>query len=86
MPTICIFYGIVIKMYWNEHAPPHFHAFYAEHQALFNIRTLTVMEGNLPRRATSLVLDWTELHQAELLENWALCADLRSPNMIGPLE
>jgi len=51
MPTISIFYGIVIQMFWNDHAPPHFHAFYAEHEALIDLRELGVLRGSLPRRA-----------------------------------
>jgi hypothetical protein len=54
-------------MFFNEHAPPHFHAEYAEHRAVINIRTLEVMDGKLPRRALELVLDWAELHQNDLL-------------------
>lgn len=54
MPTISQFFGIVIQMFWREHAPPHFHALYAEHKALIDIRTLEVVGGSLPRRALSL--------------------------------
>lgn len=86
MPTISVFYGIVIKMYWSEHAPPHFHAFYADQEALIDIRELAVMRGSLPRRAVSLVLDWAELRQAELFDDWAMCERLQNPNKIKPLE
>ena len=58
MPTISFFYGLVIQMFWDDHAPPHFHASYAEHEALIDIRTLAVIEGQLPRRAMTLVLEW----------------------------
>ena len=57
MPTLSIFYGIVIQMFWQDHPPPHFHALYAEHEVLIAIETLDVIEGNLPRRALSLVLE-----------------------------
>ena len=50
MPTISVFYGILIQMFWREHAPPHFLALYAEHEALIDIRTLAVIRGSLPRR------------------------------------
>jgi hypothetical protein len=86
VPTISIFFGIMIEMFWNEHAPPHFHAKYAEHEATFNIRKLELMEGFLPRRAKNLVLDWAELHQAELLVDWDLCRNNMQPNKIEPLE
>jgi Domain of unknown function (DUF4160) len=86
VPTISIFFGIMIEMFWNEHAPPHFHAKYGEHQATFDIKKLELMEGFLPRRAKNLVLDWAELHQSELLSNWDLCRDNQHPNKIEPLE
>ncbi len=85
MPTICMFYGILIQMYWDEHVPPHFHAIYGEYQASIDVRTLTLMEGMLPRRAIQLVLDWAELHQAELLEDWDLCQQKQMPRPIDPL-
>lgn len=86
MPTISVFYGILIQMFWNDHAPPHFHAVYAEHEALFNIQTLEVMEGDLPRRALVLVLEWAQAHRAELMEDWELCARNQSPKKIQPLQ
>jgi hypothetical protein len=85
MPTICIFYGIVIQMFWNDHAPPHFHALYGEFEALIDIRTLEIMNGELPRRALALVLEWAQEHRAELLEDWELCTRLQTPNRIDPL-
>ncbi len=77
---------IIIRMFFNEHAPPHFHAEYAEHRAVINIHTLEVMEGKLPRRALELVLDWAELHGDELLEDWDLCQQHQQPAEIKPLE
>jgi hypothetical protein len=85
MPTISQFYGIVVQMFWDEHAPPHFHATYGEYKATISIKDLCVMEGSLPRRANHLVLDWAELHQAELLEDWALCLSNAHPKKIEPL-
>ena len=52
MPTISMFYGIVIQMFWDEHAPPHFHTSYAEYKATVNIPELCISEGSLPRQAT----------------------------------
>lgn len=86
MPTISQFFGIVIQMFWNEHAPPHFHCQYGEYEAIINIQTLELIEGKMPRRAQSLVLDWAELHQAELLEDWNLCEAKQQPKPIAPLE
>ena len=70
MPTISEFFGIVIRMYFNDHPPPHFHAYYGEAEALYAIQTLEVIEGGLPRRAHNLVLEWASAHRAELLKNW----------------
>jgi hypothetical protein len=86
MPAISFFFGIFIRMYFNDHPPPHFHAEYNEHKAVIDIERLEIMEGSLPRRALSLVLDWAELHRAELLADWELCRTKRQPLKIAPLE
>lgn len=85
MPTISAFYGIVIKMFFNDHVPPHFHAEYSEFQATVDIHNLQVLEGQLPRRALNLVLDWAELHREELLQDWNLCRAKEAPKPIAPL-
>ena len=85
MPVISSFYGILIQMFWNDHAPPHFHALYAEDEVLIDIRTLEILEGRLPRRAQALVLEWAQDHRAELLEDWELCSRNQSPKKIQPL-
>lgn len=86
MPIISRFFGIIIRMFFNEHAPPHFHAEYADHRAVIDIRTLQLIEGNLPRRALELVMDWAELHQKELIKDWDLCQSHQHPRAIAPLE
>ena len=86
MPTISAFYGIFIKMFFNDHAPPHFHAEYGQFKVLIDIRSLKIIEGFLPRRALNLVLDWAELHRQELLEDWELCQSKQQPKKINPLE
>ena len=86
MPTISVFYGILIQMFWREHAPPHFHALYAEHEALIDIRTLAVIRGSLPRRALALVREWATLHHDELMEDWRLCQANQTPRRISPLQ
>ena len=85
MPTISEFYGIIIRMFFDEHAPPHFHAEYGEFKASVSILSLEITEGRLPRRAQELVLDWAELHQNELMENWELCRRHMGPRKIQPL-
>lgn len=86
MPTICTFYGILIQMFFNDHAPAHFHVKYGEHKAVIDIQTLEVTQGKLPRRAFSLVREWAQAHRAELLEDWELCRGKRQPKSIQPLE
>jgi len=86
MPRISEFFGIVIAMYYNDHAPPHFHARYAEHEATFRIDTLALLEGSLPRRATALVLERADAHGPELSEDWDLARSGRPLNRIAPLE
>jgi len=70
MPEITRFYGIVIKMYFGDHFPPHFHAIYGEYVGVFDINTLKMIEGDLPRRARELVVEWASKYQRELLEMW----------------
>lgn len=57
MPIISAFYGILIQMFWRDHTPPHFHALYAGHEVLVDIKTLEVIAGDMPRRALALVLE-----------------------------
>lgn len=85
MPTISMFFGILIQMYWDDHAPPHFHALYAEHEVLINIHTLEVIKGEMPRRAHALILEWAQEHRQELLKDWELCLTNQTPNKIPPL-
>ena len=86
MPEISRFFGIIIRMYWNEHNPPHFHAVYGSEDAEIGIDPIRVIEGSLPRRATSMVLEWAALHQMELAANWELLENRQAPQRIEPLE
>lgn len=72
MPILSNFYGILIKMYFqqSEHNPPHIHAIYNEHSATINIQTGELIEGNLPPRALKLIQEWLQLHKTELLKIW----------------
>ena len=85
MPAISMFYGVLVQMFWDDHAPPHFHAVYAEFEALIDIRTLEVIRGKLPRRALVLVLEWAQEHRQELMEDWDLCSRNLQPKKIPPL-
>ena len=85
MPTISRFYGILIQMYFADHAPAHFHALYAEFEALIAIQTFEVIGGELPGRAMALVLEWAQQHRTELLQDWELCVQNQMPAKIRPL-
>ena len=85
MPTICTFYGIFIRKYWDDHAPPHFHVDYGEYRAQYGIETLELLKGSLPRRAHALILEWATMHRTGLMEDWRLCEMKQHPNKISPL-
>jgi Domain of unknown function (DUF4160) len=70
MPTIAIFYGIAIQMYWRDHAPPHIHVIYQGFEALIAIETGKLIGGNLPPNALRMVRQWLLLRKRQLLENW----------------
>ena len=70
MPRISKYYGIAIYMYYRDHAPPHFHAIYGEHEAVIEIATAKVMEGSLPKRALKMVVQWAKTYRTELEEDW----------------
>jgi TRAP-type mannitol/chloroaromatic compound transport system permease large subunit len=88
VPTISMFYGIIIRMYFapSEHPPPHFHVYYAEHRASINIQTCDLMEGSIPKKQLKLVMAWAELHQEELMADWALVMNGEEPFKIQPLQ
>jgi len=85
MPTISRFYGILIQMYFGDHVPPHFHALYAEFEALIDIQTFEVIGGGLPSRAMALVLEWAQQHREELRQDWGLCVQNQQRMKILPL-
>jgi len=86
MPEVSRFFGIVIFMYFDEHNPPHFHAKYSESRAVISINDLKVIEGGLPRRALSLVLEWANEHRDELMDNWISLQTTGEFSRIAPLE
>ena len=86
MPTISEFFGILILMFYNDHAPPHFHARYGEYEALIQISPLGILKGKLPPRALSLVMEWAQIHQDQLLEGWNYAANNKKLQKIPPLE
>ncbi len=73
-------------MFYNDHAPPHFHAAYGDDEAIFAIDSLQILRGGLPRRARALVVEWAESHRDELLNNWDLARSAMPLVDIEPLE
>lgn len=85
MPEICRFLGIVIYMYFNDHNPPHFHVKYGKYRATIHIENLGIVDGNLPSRVHSLVVEWASLNQKELMDNWTNLIKIGTFNKIKPL-
>lgn len=85
MPEISRFLGIKIYIRYNDHNPPHFHAVYDKHVAALSIKDLKLMEGELPPRVLTLVLEWAFLYRDELLEDWNLAQKLAPLNKIKGL-
>lgn len=85
MPVICRFYGIIIYLYWKDHAPPHFHAKYQDNEITIEIKTGKI-EGKISKRAFKLINEWRKLHIDELLEDWFLAQNRKNLKYIDPLE
>jgi hypothetical protein len=86
VPEISRFFGMVVAMYYNDHAPPHFHVRYGEQKAIIGINPVELLEGKLSRRARRLALEWANLHRAELMADWQLARQQAPLNAIDPLE
>ena len=86
MPEISRFLGIVIKMFFDDHNPPHFHAEYGGDVALIDIRNLSVFSGRLPPRVIGLVIEWASVHQQELFVDWDRARVQQELLKIAPLE
>ena len=86
MPQISNFFGIIIRMFFDDHNPPHFHAQYGEHKCCIDIHTLVVIEGYLPARVLGLVIEWATLRKEELLDNWQNVEQKKPLIKITPLQ
>ena len=80
------FFGIIVTMGQTDRPPPHFHASYAQHEALVSIETLEFIDGWLPKRAYALVLEWAAQHRAELRAAWNRAREGLALERIVPLE
>jgi hypothetical protein len=86
MPEISRFYGIAVRMFYNDHAPPHFHAAYGDHELVIGVSPIAVLAGTGPARVRSMALEWAALHQQELVDDWERCRGGEPPRSIAPLE
>ena len=86
MPIVSIFFGIVVRMYHDDHNPPHFHATYGEFEAVFEIKTGKLIGGSLTPKARKLVEEWRKKHLAELVAAWNAVASMKAPKRIKGLE
>jgi hypothetical protein len=85
MPQISYFLGIIIRMFYRDHNPPHFHAIYGDYEALIDIQKNEIISGTLPPRVLGLVVEWTALHQDELMTNWERSKNKEELLKIEPL-
>lgn len=87
MPTISMFYGIIIRMYYapSEHPPAHFHVYYGDYRAVIDIYSCEPLQGKLPKKQMRLVQAWATLHQDELMADWDLVMNGEEPFKIPPL-
>ena len=72
MPEISRFFGIVIRMYYDDHNPPHFHSYYQNYEATYDINSGKILRGALPPKIERIVLNWARQYKKELLTNWKL--------------
>jgi hypothetical protein len=88
MPTISMFFGIIIRMYFapKEHNPAHIHAYYQDFKCTIRIADGEIIDGSMPARQIKLTLAWIEIHKEELLANWKLCQNGEKPFQIEPLK
>lgn len=86
MPEISRFFGIVIKMFFDDHAPPHFHVEYGGEKAVFDFRALIVIRGSLSPRVLGLVVEWAAQHQSEFLDLWERASKSQALYKVPPLK
>ena len=88
MPTISMFFGLIVRMYYapKEHGPAHIHVYYQDFAAVINIINCEIMKGSLPSKQKRLISAWIEIHRDELFADWKLCQNGEKPFKIQPLK
>ena len=86
MPEISRFFGIIIRMFYDDHNPPYFHAYYQGNQAVFDLCG-NITKGSLQSKtATKLVREWVDLHLDEIEKDWNLAKEDKELLKIEPLD
>jgi len=70
MPVLSIFFGIVVRMWHDDHPPPHIHVEYQGFEAFVDIATGRILKGSLPRKVAAIVSEWCQIHRQELFDDW----------------
>jgi hypothetical protein len=88
MPTISMFFGIIVRMYFSpkEHNPPHIHAYYQDSKAIINILSTELIDGKFPAKQLRILMAWVDIHKDELIADWELCKNGEKPFSIEPLK
>lgn len=86
MPIISTFFGIVVRVFHEDHEPPHVHVQYGEYKAVVQIATGRVLAGRLPPRVKRILLEWLRLRRVEVMRTWIIARDQRIPPRVRPLE
>lgn len=84
MPEISRFFGIIIFINYNDHNPPHFHAWYGDYKITVTIDD-GIVDGKMPKRALKMIFEWMEIHKSELFEDWEKAKNKKPLNKINPL-
>ena len=86
MPEISRFYGIIVRIFTDDHAPPHFHAYYNEFEILMDIENFRILAGSFPPKALALTIEWAAIYKSELMKNWELAYSKKPTFKIEPLQ
>ena len=86
MPVVSAFYGMIIRIYYDDHNPPHFHVSYGDKEVVVAIESGKILSGRLPIRLKNAIRERHVLHKKELLAAWRAVRLMKKPNRIKPLE
>ena len=84
MPEISRFYGIIIRIFYDDHSPPHFHAFYGKKEGLYSIEKAEKLAGEIPAKQDKIIKKWARQYRKELLDSWNMAKDKTPPKKVPP--